>query len=581
MNNLPRPLCFRSAITVAAMLTILLSAPVADALAQAPGVLPTRSFSVDIQDTTGHTPNIQEATLPGTTITVEYDAATYIFTWPHQRGLMRTYWMKNTGTQRVSGINVYVTNHLGTQSAGSSQLFRGLDPGERVQVAYLIGSDRIFPGSHAENWDQIAGQTIALNWTLTVFQCTDLAPDGTCRVTAPSVTVPQNVTLRALNVAQLPLDAVVAGRVSDVVTGQGISTATVEVINPLGGVRLAPFSVPIVLTDRIAGNPGAWTVNVPAMTALVRCVAPGYQTQHEVVVVAAGQTVTVNCPLKRMPWSASYTLTTTIDTDTGPSDEGTGLWGWAVTPARDAVVLTPALSGRFTPGAAFVWMIDLTTGTLAWKYPLNAQCMSPSISPDGQTVVIPRQGLGDLPAALLVLRRSDGALLRTIPIPSAFQDVASSAFSPDGTRLVVGGTFGELWLLDTADFSTVWTTIPGERQVRAVAWSPNSQTIYVSSDPGPIHAVTRASGSVRWTSYTTSFAYQDNISQTMDGTRIAVAAKYGGFVVLDQDGRDVFRVGPPEGQHAALAAPDGTYYLSTAGYQNGAHLLDPTGRWFW
>jgi len=217
------------------------------------------------------------------------------------------------------------------------------------------------------------------------------------------------------------------GAFYDDVTNQGIAyPAQVEVLNPTGEMRKAPFSLGSALTDRDPLNIGNYSINVPAMTALVRCIMPGYQTQFEVVTVADGQTVTIDCPMKRMPWTASYALKTRIDTNTS-------LWGWALTPDGSQVVLTPALSTNFTVSAAYAWMINLNDGSVAWKYPLGAQSIGPSISPNGQFVSIPAEEPPGVAGGAMVkiLDASNGQLLQSL-MASTYFNPTSSAFSPNG-----------------------------------------------------------------------------------------------------------------------------------------------------
>jgi len=543
--------------------------------AQGPGRLPAQTFNPVFDTNVGHTSQLQEVTLTGSTVVLEYDAATYTVQWPDHRNHQRAFWLKNTGSVAVGPVYYRVRTQAGTDSV-SATLHGGLAPGERVQISYLFAWNRIVPapGTCDECFSQIAGTELAQSWSITAFLCNFIGPDGNCQDASPPIaSAPQSWILRAQSVAQRPKSGTVHGRVIDAVTGRDIANAAVEVVNPSGEIRLAPFNVHMALTGQ--GLPaGNYTIATVAMTALIRCTAPGYQTQHRVVEVAAGQSVTADFSMGAMPWTASFTLKSTID--------AIGMWGWAQTPDGLQVVVTPALDFAIDTTNAYAWLMNVTDGTLAWKHFLGGQSAGPSISPDGTRVALPVQEGSGGPgtAALRILNRTDGSLLFTRAMPSAFNPM-STAYSPDGTRIVVGGSGGQLWLLDTTTYSTIWM-IQLQAQTRAVAWSPDSQTIYATSDPSPVYAVNRGDGSVKWRSYNTSFAYQDNISQTADGSRIAIQAKYGGFQILDDHGNDIFREGARDGGgSAALASPDGSFFFGSAGQFNGSHIVDPTGRLYW
>jgi len=167
----------------------------ATAWAQTPGQLPSKTFSVDFQSATGHNPDIQQVALSGLpSIVLEYDAATYVLQWPDQRSHQRQYWIKNIGNERITGLNYLIKNDNENEVIGSRAGPSRLDPGERLQVSYLFAWSRYFPDitcPEPECFDTITGQEIPRNWLLTVSQCNDVAPDGTCGVSAPSMTVPQ------------------------------------------------------------------------------------------------------------------------------------------------------------------------------------------------------------------------------------------------------------------------------------------------------------------------------------------------------------------------------------------------------
>jgi putative Ig domain-containing protein len=559
------------------MLTVLLQSVWgggASAWAQTPGDVPLRTFSVEFESGAGYIPNLQTVALPGSTITLQYDAGTYTLSWPDHRNHFRSFWLENTGPQHVNGVYYRLTdNHAGTVA-----LWGGLDPGERVEVSYLFDWIRFFPANPCvECFEQIAGQQIPITWTLTAFVCNSLNPDGTCGDQSfPSASVDQQFVVAAQDVTQRPLNSVVMGRVYDAGTGQDLATGIVEVMNPSAEMRRPPFNLQPARTDGSSGGIGRYRISVPAMTALIRCDAPGYQTQYQTATVDSGATVTADCAMTTMPWSANYSLVNRIDT-------GTGLWGWAQTPDGQKVLVTSALTA--TPPAtlatsSYAWLVNLSDGSVAWKHFLGAGSMAPAVSPDGMRFAIPILENFSGPTSALHVVDAGTGVLQFQWVPSPYDELVAAAYSPDGKYLAVGGAFGKIYLLETTGYTTVWSK-QLEAQVRAISFSPDSQTIYATSDPSPIYAL-GLDGSVKWRSHTKGFAYADDIVQSADGSRVAIKSKLGEYLVLDQNGHDIVREEARDGGGTVVRiALDGSYAMQVTGTYNGAHLVDPAGKLYW
>lgn len=548
-----------------------------------PFQLPGPGFAVNFDADANHTPVKERMRLSETSpVFIEYDTATLALDWPDHRSQIRTFWIENTGSENITNLYYGIKNNDDdTWIFGPAAELKRLDRGEKLPVTYLFDWSRFFPNDPCQDcFYKYVGQEIPKTFSITVFQCSDIgpAPDYICGDPSPppTVTVGQNHLIRVKGLEQLPVNATLAGQVSDQGTGQPVADAVITFHNPSGEIRMNPFNVGHVYSDQN----GHYSQQLPAMTALVEAKATGYRTYYNVVQVPSGGTVSLDIPLIRKEWMASYTLKNTIDAQTG-------FWGWAFTPDRQKVLLTPGLSGtpsEITKVQAYAWMVNLD-GTVAWKYFLGNESWGPAISSDGRMAAIPLvQAVPDTTATLRIVNVQDGTDMRAPIQLTPFQGQPNfpvAAFSPDSSRLAVGGG-GDLWLLDTTDdFSEVWHK-QLHRQVRALRFSPDGQTLYASCDPSPFFAFA-LDGSERWRTYMNSFAYQDNIALTADGSRIAVEAKMGGFAVLDQDdGHDVMRKGFRDGGgHSSLAAPDGSWYVSATGSQNGTHILDANGLLLW
>lgn len=550
-----------------------------------PFQLPSPGFAVNFDADANHTPVKERVRLSDTSpVFIEYDTATLVLDWPDHRSQVRTFWIENTGSENIASLYYGIKNvDNDTWVFGPAAELKRLDPKEKLPIIYLFDWTRFFPNDSCQDcFYKYVGQEIPRTFSITIFQCSDIgpAPDYACRNPSPppTVTVEQRHLVRVKGLAELPINSTLTGQVTDEVTGQPVANALIIVHNPSGEIRMQPFNVGQVYADQ----KGDYSQQLPAMTALVEARAAGYRTYYNVVQVPSGGTVPLDIPLKRKEWTASYALKKTIDAQTG-------FWGWAFTPDRQKILLTPGLSGtssEITKVHAYAWLFNLD-GTMAWNYFLGNESWGPAVSPDGRMAAIPLvQAIPDSTATLRIVNVQDGTDMRAPIELTQFQGQTSlpaAAFSPDSSRLAVGGG-GDLWLLDTTnDFSEVWHK-QLHRQVRALRFSPDGQTLYASCDPSPFIAFA-LDGTERWRTYINSFAYQDNIALalTADGSpRIAVEAKIGGFAVLDQYGQDVIRKGFRDGGgHSALAAPDGSWYVSATGSQNGTHVLDANGLIHW
>jgi outer membrane protein assembly factor BamB len=560
-------------LTVLALALLLLSRQGAHALSppeppESRKTGKTVGFEVTFDSDEGHRPRIRKANLPGTPVVIEYDESTLELRWPAHRSQLRTFWLHNRGTKKINNLYWEAKNEDdGTWIAGPAAAIYRLDPGERLPVSYLFDWKRFFPKDPEERFEKLAGRKIRRAVSVRVFQSQGLNTEKEPRW--PDFSEVRIMQRHLIRVDSPPHDAVLTGTVLDGETGKAVKGAQVEATNPSGEIKL-----PSCTTD----DEGTFTMPVPAMTALITVKAEGRRIAYRVADVPAGKKTKAAFTLRRRTHMGDFRLIKRIET-------GMNLTGWALAPDGARVLLTPGLADiprDVIAKGAHAWFIN-PRGSIIWKYFLGEECLGPDLSSDGRLASLPTRAFGaDGMKDLRLIAQETGVLAVSFALePEEGEPVLTvSAFSPNGARLAVGASTGNVWLLDTRNNTVLWERrLHG--QVRALRFNPVSHILYASADPGVLAAFA-PDGAERWRAYTSSFAFPDNIAVTSDGSRLAVEAKAGGFAVLDREGSEVFRTGFRDGGgHCALAAPDGSYFVSTTGSTNGAHVLSPRGRLLW
>ncbi len=178
------------------------------------------------------------------------------------------------------------------------------------------------------------------------------------------------------------------------------------------------------------------------------------------------------------------------------------------------VALSPdGARAAVAPATAEVVLVDLASAGGARRLPAPARAHGLSFSPDGALVAAALggepTGTGALPhAELRVWSVEAGAVLGSAP---ALAMPLAVAFAPDGASVAFGGADGEVRTLTPdlrplAVLAEVGRATLGELPgaVRALAWSPDGQTLYAASMPdrgaaSQLVALDPATGARRWT----------------------------------------------------------------------------------
>jgi len=205
-------------------------------------------------------------------------------------------------------------------------------------------------------------------------------------------------------------------------------------------------------------------------------------------------------------------------------------------------------------------------GDTAWQLHLGDYVTTLALSPDGDLLVA-----GSL-AGDAVLVTVDGSLVRTLTEHP--MGVLSAAWSPDGTRLAVGGHDGRVRTYDRDGIEI--GMLAGTAWIAQVAWSPDGSLLAIAdgrrlavcdSDATLVHRFPAASSTI------TAVAWATN------GRRVGITS-YGGVSWYDTDHLPVetpSRTHTFKGSPLALAlAPNGKW--ACAGFRTRASTCGGSGR---
>jgi WD40 repeat protein len=195
--------------------------------------------------------------------------------------------------------------------------------------------------------------------------------------------------------------------------------------------------------------------------------------------------------------------------------------------------------------------------------PLTA---GPVLAPDGKVIAVP----GDLGGGVKIVDAQTGKVQRTDQPPMSW--VMTAAFSPDGTRLAIGGGdlyHGDVAMLDAGSGKLLWVERDiGHHHEVCLAWAPDGKTLCASCSDGELKILDAANGKLKRAlpaKAVTAVAY------SADGKKIAAVCWQG---VPADDRKAEVRVWNAESgkllqtlaaTHSRLAfSPDGTTLAGTA-----------------
>jgi len=131
-------------------------------------------------------------------------------------------------------------------------------------------------------------------------------------------------------------------------------------------------------------------------------------------------------------------------------------------------------------------LVRLADGGEVWQVALPALAPSFALSPDERTLAVPLEN-----ARLEVRDAGGGALRRTVPLGGSTPQDA--VFSPDGTRLFVAGSKGDIACLETMTWSQVLVLqLPTDAAIHHLAVAPDGRSLVAVTKAGVLHVVRAA-----------------------------------------------------------------------------------------
>lgn len=264
-----------------------------------------------------------------------------------------------------------------------------------------------------------------------------------------------------------------------------------------------------------------------------------------------------------------------------------GFWRNKVDAAETRIVLFPGQENWTDASAAaqsklLAYTLD---GSLLWEYASGTEVWGGDASADGKYVAYATVASTGVPSKLVLLDAAKGTLLKELtlsagglPTPAnamaptrGEMDAREVRFSADGSLLAVGTAEGRAYVFDTTTLTARYA-LQTEGQVRAAEFK--GDYLYWGSGDGLLYKTKVADGSVVWKSYTTAWPYSEP-TFSVDGKRMVVGTKSGGFTVLDTEtGACQFSANygtvrqaffTPDGKHVVAAT--GAMTAGTIGYR--------------
>jgi len=232
---------------------------------------------------------------------------------------------------------------------------------------------------------------------------------------------------------------------------------------------------------------------------------------------------------------------------------------WAVTFSPDGQMLASVSSDA----TAKIW--DWRNGTLIKSLDFPNQVVSVSFSPDGQILAV-----GGVDEAQNQLRNaavwtySVGSWEPLIKFPE-FWNIGALAYSPDGTRLVGGGTSRNVQVWNTSDGASIFT-LNHAHQVSDAVISPDGSTLATATCETTVNTECTEGGVWLWDLPTGRLIRKladfpdivESVAFSTDGSVLIAASRSGAlFIYTTADYQDVFEARPTGGTGVLALSPDG------------------------
>jgi WD40 repeat protein len=180
--------------------------------------------------------------------------------------------------------------------------------------------------------------------------------------------------------------------------------------------------------------------------------------------------------------------------------------------------------------------------------------LAADFSPDGSRVVI-----GGPSRVVKVIANPDGKVLQTLRKPTDW--VTAAGFSPDGLLVAAGDRFGGLFLWEARSGKEFLALRGHTKGINAIGWLARSDALVTAGEDGVIQVWNLHTGKAvaRWDAHGDGVLWVD----VHPSGRIASAGRDGRVKVWQPDGKLVADLGPVSEQATRVAfAPDGRSLLS-------------------